>query len=218
MLKKLILLLLLLTAAGYALAEDGDIVINEVMASNGMFEDEQSYDWIELHNRGSKTIDLSGWMLSDGKKNLAKFVFPEGTKLKAGGYITVWCTGEDGIEPGKKSPYYASFSLKSEGETLYLTNAQGARVQTLAYPQQYGNISWGLPAGFAGAPAEADYGYLVNASRGKKNDAAVFPARTEDPALATVGGPVVRQEPCSAILPTATRRTKSLPYSRQKVW
>ncbi len=188
MLKKLILLLLLLTAAGYALAEDGDIVINEVMASNGMFEDEQSYDWIELHNRGSKTIDLSGWMLSDGKKNLAKFVFPEGTKLKAGGYITVWCTGEDGIEPGKKSPYYASFSLKSEGETLYLTNAQGARVQTLAYPQQYGNISWGLPAGFAGAPAEADYGYLVNASRGKKNDAAVFPARTEDPALATVGG------------------------------
>ena len=191
MLKRLIALFVLLCAlpmAATAEAAEQAIVINEVMASNGMYENEESYDWIELYNRSKKTVDLSGWALSDGKKNLTKFVFPKGTKLKAGGYLTVWCTGIDGVEPGTKSPYSASFSLKAEGETLYLSDANGARVQTVEYPQQYGNVSWGLPAGFAGAPTEADYGYLVNASRSAKNDAAVYPARTENPAILTVGG------------------------------
>ena len=164
------------------------IVINEVMASNGMFENEKSYDWVELHNRSSKAVDLSGWKLSDGKKNLEKFVFPKGTKLKAGGYLTIWCTGEDGIEPGTKTSYYASFSLKAEGETLYLSDAEGNRVQTVEFPQQYGNVSWGLPAGFTGVPTEADYGYLINATRAKKNDAAVYLARVEEPGISTVGG------------------------------
>ena len=182
------------------------IVINEVMASNGMFENEKSHDWIELHNRSKKAVDLSGWMLSDGKKNLAKFIFPKGTKLKAGGYLTVWCTGDDAVQPGTKSPYSATFSLKAEGETIYLSDAEGNRIQTLEYPQQYGNVSWGLPAGFAAVPTEADYGYLVNASRSAKNDAAVYPARTEAPALLTVGGfyadgvTVQAQCPAGAIL------------------
>ena len=184
----MVLLLLLMTFALPALAEEADVVINEVMASNGMYENEHSYDWIELHNRGQKAIDLSGWMLSDGKKNLAKFIFPKGAKIKAGGYVTVWCTGEDGVTPGSKSPYSASFSLKAEGETLYLSNADGQRVQTIEYPQQYGNVSWGLPAGFSGVPAEKDYGYLANATRAKENDAAVYPARTGEPAILTVGG------------------------------
>ena len=191
MFKRLIALILLLCLVPVVVPAEGTeaaIVINEVMASNGMYENEHSYDWIELHNRSKKQIDLSGWKLSDGKKNLEKFVFPMGTKLKAGGYLTVWCTGEDGVEPGSKSPYYASFSLKSEGETLYLTDDEGSRVQTLEYPQQYGNVSWGLPAGFTGTPTEADYGYMTNATRAKKNDAVVYPARTESPALVTVGG------------------------------
>ncbi len=187
--KKILILLCLLALALPAWAEEpAAIVINEIMASNGMYENEHSYDWIELHNRSKKSVDLSGWRLSDGKKNLEKFVFPKGTKLKAGGYITIWCTGEDGVAPGNKSPYSASFSLSAEGETLYLSDKDGNRVQTLQFPEQYGNVSWGLPAGFSGVPTEKDYGYLVSATRAKKNDAAVYPARTEDPALLTVGG------------------------------
>ncbi len=191
MLKRLIAFVLLLSLSPVCVPAEETvqaIVINEVMASNGMFENEKSYDWIELHNRSGKTVDLSGWKLSDGKKNLEKFVFPKGTKLKAGGYLTIWCTGEDGIEPGTKTPYYASFSLKAEGETLYLSDAEGNRVQTVEFPQQYGNVSWGLPAGFTGVPTEADYGYLINATRAQKNDAAVYPARVEEPGISTVGG------------------------------
>ena len=192
MLKKpyvLLLCLACLLLPAVALSQEGQaIVINEIMASNGMYEKEKSYDWIELHNRSAKTVDLSGWRLSDGKKNLAKFVFPKGTKLKPGGYLTVYCTGEDDVAPGTASPFYATFSLKAEGETIYLSNAAGERIQTLEFPRQYGNVSWGLPDGFAGEPTAADYGYLVHASRAKKNDSAVYSARTQEPALLTAGG------------------------------
>lgn len=63
----LLALMLLLPAAALA-----DVVISEVMASNGVYENGESYDWVELLNDGSKTVDLSGWHLSDGKKNLEK--------------------------------------------------------------------------------------------------------------------------------------------------
>ncbi|MBQ8201038.1 MAG: CotH kinase family protein [Clostridia bacterium] len=181
MLKKLCVLtltmLLLLPAAALA-----DVVISEVMASNGTYENEESYDWVELHNNGKKAVDLSGWYLSDSKKNLQKWAFPKGTKLKAGGYLTVFCTGEDDIDPGKNSTFYATYSLSAEGETLYLSDAQGTLIQKLEYPRQYGCVSYGLPSG------GGDYGYFANETRNKKNDTAAYPGRTESPGIATTGG------------------------------
>ncbi|MGN0793685.1 MAG: CotH kinase family protein [Aristaeellaceae bacterium] len=180
MLKKLCgLALLLLWLPGAALA---DVVINEIMASNGVYENGKSYDWVELYNDGKATVDLSGWYLSDGRKNLQKFCFPEGTKLRAGAFLTVYCTGEDDVEPGKGSTFYASFSLSAEGETLYLSDADVQLVQKLEFPQQYGNVSYGLPSG-GGA-----YGYFGTATRGRKNDAIAYPARTVAPAILTPGG------------------------------
>ena len=181
MLKKLcaLALLTLLFLPATALA---DVVINEVMASNGMYENEKSYDWVELYNDGKKTVDLSGWFLSDGKKNLQKFCFPSGTKLKAGAYLTVYCTGEDDIAPGKGSTFYAPFSLSADGETLYLSDGEVQLVQKLEFPRQYGNVSYGLPVG-----GEV-YGYFENATRGKKNEKTAYAARTESPGLLTAGG------------------------------
>ena len=56
-------------------AARADVVINEVMASNGdTIRDSlgESPDWIELKNVSDDDIDLSGLCLSDGKKNLEK--------------------------------------------------------------------------------------------------------------------------------------------------
>ena len=170
-------LLLLLPSA--ALAE---IIINEVMASNGTYENEKSYDWVELHNTGKKTVDLSGWFFSDSKKNPQKFTFPSGAKLKAGGFLTVYCTGEDDVDPGKNSTFYTTFSLSAEGETLYLTNADGQLVQKLEYPQQYGCISYGVPLD------GSSYGYFEADTRGKKNEKTVYPGRVEAPVILTAGG------------------------------
>jgi len=179
MLKKLMVLLMILLLPTAALAE---IVISEVMASNGVYEDGESHDWVELHNDGKKAVDLSGWCLSDGKKNLQKFVFPEGTKLKAGAYLIVWCTGEDGVAPGKGSEFYAPFSLSADGETLYLSDADVQLVQKLEFPRQQVNISYGLPEG-GGA-----YGYFPSGTPGKKNGKIVYRGVTEAPAELTPGG------------------------------
>ncbi len=181
MLKKIcalaILCLGLLPAAAAA-----DVVINELMASNGLYEDGKSYDWVELYNDGDKAVDLSGWFFSDSKKDLQKFVFPKGTKLAAGGYLTVFCTGEDGIDPGKGKTFYSSFSLSGSGETLYLSDPEGTLVTKLKYPEQFGNVTWGVPYG-GGEP-----GFMENITRNAKNDDAAYTARTETPAILTAGG------------------------------
>ena len=50
-----------------------DVIINEVMASNGFYENGEAYDWIELYNDGKKAVDLGGGYLSDSKKNPLKW-------------------------------------------------------------------------------------------------------------------------------------------------
>ena len=138
----LAVLFLALSAFSSAFA---DVIINEVMASNGFYENGEAYDWIELYNDGKQTEDLSGWYLSDSKKNPLKWSFPQGTKLKAGKYLTVFCTGEEGINPGKGDTFYTGYSISASGETLILSGPEGNEMQRVKVPQQYGCVSWGRP-------------------------------------------------------------------------
>lgn len=180
--KKSIFWMVLAAVLGLMMSAGAEIEISEVMASNGYFEDGHAYDWIELHNSGKKAADLSGWHLSDSKRDPLKWTFPAGTKLKAGKYLTVFCTGEENASAGKGSTFYADFAISSGGETLILSDAEGTEIQRLELPVQYGCVSYGLPAG------GGDYGYLEHATRGGKNDKKAFPGRTERPALETPGG------------------------------
>ena len=168
--------------AGAAALSRADVVINEVMASNGYFENGHAWDWVELYNDGKTAADLSGWHFSDSGKNPEKWTFPAGTKLKAGKYLTIWCTGEAGVSPGKGSAFYTDFAISSGGETLVLSDAEGNEVQRLKLPAQYGCVSYGLAAG------GKEYGFFENPTRGKKNEKNVFSGRTEKPVITTAGG------------------------------
>ena len=159
-----------------------DVVINEVMASNGYYEDGHAWDWVELYNDGKETVNLSGWGFSDSKKDLYKFTFPEGTKLKSGACLTVWCTGEQNSSKGKGRIFYADFKISSGGETLRLTDKEGTEKQKLKLPQQYGCISYGLPAG------GGEYGFFEEPTRGKKNGKKAFGNRAAEPEIITAAG------------------------------
>jgi len=174
-----ILILCLALSVSSALA---DVIINEVMASNGYYTSGRADDWVELYNNGDKTVDLSGWYLSDSKKNPLKWSFPSGTKLKKGAYLIVWCTGEENDSDGKGDTFYAPFAISASGETLILSDSDGNEVQRLKLPEQYGSISYGLPLG------GDEYGYFENATRGKKNEKAVYSSRVFAPELTTPGG------------------------------
>ena len=211
------LLLLLLIGTGYAVSGRADVVISEIMASNGWFENGHAWDWVELHNDGKETVNLSGWYFSDSKKDPMKWSFPEGTKLKGGAYLTIFCTDEEPESPGKGDTFYTDFALSSKGETLILSDSDGEEIQKLKYPEQYGCISWGLPDG------GEEYGYFENATRGKKNEKQAFAGRTETPAILTAGGFYENSVTVSAAGPegavlryttdgeTPTEKSKTLP-------
>ena len=177
--KLLCLILMLLLFPAVAL---GDVLINEVCAISGTYTDGHAYDWIELYNDSKKTVTLTGWHLSDSKKNLNKWSFPKGAKLSPGGYLTVYCTGDDALDAGKGSTFYAPFKLSSGGEKVYLSDPEGNLVQQIEIPPQYGCVTWGRAADGSG------YGFFENDTRGKKNDAAVFQTRTDAPSILTLGG------------------------------
>ncbi|MEA3225450.1 MAG: lamin tail domain-containing protein, partial [Planctomycetota bacterium] len=60
-----------------------DIVINEIMYHHGTRDDR--YEYIELHNRGTATIALSGWAFIDG----ISYEFDQGTEMAPGAYMVI---------------------------------------------------------------------------------------------------------------------------------
>ena len=49
-------------------AARADVIINEVMASNGYYENGHAWDWVELYNNGDSTENLSGWWMSKERR------------------------------------------------------------------------------------------------------------------------------------------------------
>ena len=70
-------------AANNPSARQTSIVINEIMYDAP--SDHRTGEYIELYNRGSETVDLSGWEISDG----VSFDFPDGTTIAAGAYLVI---------------------------------------------------------------------------------------------------------------------------------
>lgn len=61
------------------------IVINEIHR-DAVAEPDSQGEWIEFHNTGDASIDISGWTLRDDDYD--SFVIPEGTVIDAGQYFT----------------------------------------------------------------------------------------------------------------------------------
>ena len=180
MIKRLLLTISVLVL--FSLPASAEILFSEVMASNGVYTNGEAYDWVELHNTGSKSVNLSGYYLSDSKKNLTKWAFPQNTSIKANGYILVYCTGEE-MSPGKNGTYYANFKLSASGDKVILTEPDGETAAAfLTIPAQYGNVSWGIPEG------GSEYLYFAEATPGKKNPAVGYASQASAPALQTPGG------------------------------
>lgn len=176
------LLLPLIFIALFVSAANADIEISEVMTSNGVYTNGEAYDWVELHNTGKKSVDLSGCFLSDSKKNLQKWSFPKETSIKANGYILIYCTGED-MNSGKNGTYYANFKLSSSGDRVLLTDRDGETLlASLDILPQYGNVSWGIPDG------GSEYLFFTEATPKAKNTKVGFSSRASAPVIQTPGG------------------------------
>ena len=46
--------------------------------------------WVELYNTTAAPLDISDWSLSDSLSSPRKFIFPAGTTIGPGDYLTLW--------------------------------------------------------------------------------------------------------------------------------
>ncbi len=108
------------------------IIINELMPVNtttmpdnyGEFD-----DWIELYNLTSNVIDLSGYFISDSKKNPAKWQFPSGTAIPGNGYLIVWADKDT-----TQSGLHTNFKLSSQGDMVMLSKPDLTVIDKVTYP------------------------------------------------------------------------------------
>jgi hypothetical protein len=124
-------------------------------------------DWLEIHNFSSAGVDLGGFHLTDDPQLPRKWQLPADTIVPAGGYLVVFASGQDIVDPvlDETGRLHTNFRLGSNGEYMALTDPAGQLVHSFApgYPQQYGDISYGLEAGQpryfdAPTPGEANVG------------------------------------------------------------
>jgi hypothetical protein len=150
------------------------VQINEWMASNDTTladaADGDFDDWIELHNHSQKEVDLAGWGLTDDKQSPRKWLFPEGAKIPAGGFLLVWADDEP-HQTGDE--FHLPFKLTANGESILLFDPEGRFADEVNFGEQKADVPMGRP-GDRGDPAA-----LAKATPGTKNDGGGTPKPTQ---------------------------------------
>lgn len=125
------------------LVVEGDVVINEFMASNSMSAADGSGafpDWIELYNKGTQTIDLTGYYLSDDETEVDKWAFPDNTTIDSDGYLIIWADSDE--DQTTETELHAGFKLSAGGESVILVNPNLEIEDQINYDEQQTDISF----------------------------------------------------------------------------
>ncbi|MFC1763900.1 CotH kinase family protein [Planctomycetota bacterium] len=125
----------------------------------------ESSDWMEIYNPSNRTIDVSGWYLTDDFDQKTKWQFPAEMSqlvLQPGDYLIVFASGKTHTENPTNYPYvdsdgylHTNFRLSKDGEYLGLVDADGTTTvhaydrialggNEYGYPEQRGNVSYGI--------------------------------------------------------------------------
>ncbi len=127
-------------------SDQSTVRMNEVMSSNSYFAalpDGSCCDWVEIYNDSDESVDLQGYGFSDDTSRPRKWVVPESCMVEAGGYLVIYMSGMDCVD--EQGNLHTSFRLSSDGETLLMSNSDGALVQMLELPAcAVENISYGI--------------------------------------------------------------------------
>ncbi len=141
----------------------GALTINEVCAKNttNAAPDGQFYDWAEIYNSSGSSVDISGYGLSDKEAEPFRYKFPAGTVVPAKGSIVVYCDSNAALTNSTIAP----FGMSASGETLILSDASGASVDTLTFDALASDTSYGQ------YPDGSGEFYVLGCTPGKPNSA-----------------------------------------------
>lgn len=116
---------------------------SEVMTSNRGSYDHPVYgtvDWVEIWNPTDKDIDLSGYGFSTEIKHPFRYRFPDGTVLKPGEFLVLYCTG--GTAASDDDPYCTGFNLSASGEQLFLVTPNKVEADEVFVPALEPNTAY----------------------------------------------------------------------------
>lgn len=105
------------------------IVINEIMYDSP--SDHGTAEYIEIYNRGTETVDLTGWKISDG----VRFDFPDGTSIAAGDFLVIAADQDCLTAAHGNIPVVGNWrgSLRDTGELIRIEDANGNLVDEVDY-------------------------------------------------------------------------------------
>lgn len=110
-----------------------DLIINEYYSNTAADDPE---DWIEIYNKSSSDIDLSGWYVMDGGNNY--FMVPEHTRIESKGYLVV-CKDTNNFRtffgPEQTLTGNFDFSLGRSRDVIALLDEQYGPVKSIAYDE-----------------------------------------------------------------------------------
>ena len=110
------------------------------MSSNNSIVTDQNNeydDWIELYNTSASNISTGGLYLSDDLNNLIKWPMPD-VVIPADDYLIIWAD-----EDSQQSGLHANFKLSSSGEELSLSYLDSTIIDSITYPYQSIDVSYG---------------------------------------------------------------------------
>ncbi|MGC6428264.1 MAG: CotH kinase family protein [Flavobacteriales bacterium] len=141
----------------------GDLVINELMASNvsAVVDPSNGFDeyddWVEIYNRGDVEINLNGFNLSDREQTLNKWQFPDIT-IQPDQYLIVWLDGDDQNTEG----LHASFKLSASEEALFLSTPNEFIVDAIFYEDLPSDLGYARLSNGSGSFVIQDHTFNAN--------------------------------------------------------
>ena len=113
-----------------------------------------AYDWIEVRNLTSDTVDLSETYLTDDAEAKTKWRFPAGTVLPANGILTLFASGQDirDAQFDELGYLHTNFRLSADGESLAIFSPSSGINGTypVDFPAQIAGTSFGYADGRQG--------------------------------------------------------------------
>ena len=140
-----------------------DLVINEVLTHTDLpFEDA-----VELYNRGSSSVNLGGWWLSDSRRQLRKYQLPLNTIVPAGGYAVLY-----EYRFNDRDLAAEPFALSSTGDEVYLSQIVSGNGALTGYraSADFGAAANGVSFGrYENTAGRIDYPALTRRTFGRDN-------------------------------------------------
>jgi hypothetical protein len=173
---------------------EAQIVINEVCSTNADIKYDPNYynfsGWIELYNKGTGSVNIGGYYLTDTPGQFTWKV-PANTTIVAKGYLLIWCDN-------KKTGMHTDFSLDSDGGDIVLYSSVKEKLDEVVFAKQFINVSYGRVT-----DGGSSWNYLSSVTPGTQNISSTATLQLEKPNISLKPGRYASQQTTTITHPVA---------------